>query len=184
MHEKDTSEKNKNSKDLYVPLKISKAILTGVEFSLEAMRFPIDQNKESRSQEKDLKLAQKLIKAGPDHAKFTRGIILQITVEMQIGFMIEMETYRHGVEILSTSSSMHNELKGLSGQNLAEKKQKDLPYKIYKRSLIISYQALRAMYKARRNHRHPDWQIFCDFIEKLPYFEYLIYPEAFPKSVK
>jgi hypothetical protein len=44
---------------------------------------------------------------------------------------------------------------------------------------MASYQALRRIYKQRRHHRHPDWQVFCkDFIEKLPDFDTLIYPEG------
>jgi hypothetical protein len=106
-----------------------------------------------------------------------RGVIAYIELEMQAGFMIEFETYRHGVECLSTSSSMHNELKGLSGPELAEQKQQDLSSKVYKRIVTISYQALRHMYIERRNHRHPDWRIFSRFVEDLNMFDYLIYPE-------
>jgi hypothetical protein len=127
---------------------------------------------------KDAKLAAKLVKAGPDHAKAMRGIVVWVELKMQIGWLIEFEAYRHGVECLSTSSSMHGELRRLSGVELAEQKQNDLPDKVYTRICTISYQALRSMYRARRRHRHPDCQIFCDFIETLPYFDTLIYPEA------
>jgi hypothetical protein len=82
---------------------------------------------------------------------------------------------RNGISVwCGNSSAMHGELKGLKGKELAEQKQKDLPEKVYTRILTISYQALRHMYKARRNHRHPDWQIFCDMIETLPYAGELI----------
>ncbi len=101
-----------------------------------------------------------------------------LDLEFMVGFMIELMTYRDLMEDLSTSSSMHNELAGLVGEELADQKQADLPDKVYKRGVMISYQTLRRMYLARHNHRHPDWQIFCiDFIETLPYFERLIYPE-------
>jgi hypothetical protein len=73
---------------------------------------------------------------------------------------------------------MHGELKELTGEELAEQKQIDLPDKYYTRAVMISYQALRAMYKARKNHRHPDWQVFCRFVKALPYFDILIYPEG------
>jgi len=92
--------------------------------------------------------------------------------------MIEFETYRHGVECLSTSSAMHGELRGMRGEELAEAKQNGLPDKVYRRIVMVSYQALRSMYRARRHHRHPDWQIFCDFVEGLPWFPMLIYPEV------
>lgn len=160
----------------YIPLEINKLLTVGVYESLEAMRLPKNQEA-SVSLNEDLVLASKLIKAGTDHAKFTRGINVYLSMEMQVGWMIEFKTYRHGVEDLSTSSSMHNELSKLVGAELAEQKQKDLPEKTYRTIVVISYQAFRAIYKARRKHRHPDWQIFCDFIEELPYFKELIYPE-------
>jgi len=162
--------------ELYRPLEIELAEITGMMFSLEAMRLP-KQQAPSNDMERDLRLAAALIKAGDDHAKAIRGIIAYVTVKMQTGFMIEFETYRHGVECLSTSSSMHNELRGKKGTALAIQKQLDLPAKVYTRKLTVSYQALRSMYRARRNHRHPDWQILCDWVECLPNFDALIYPE-------
>ena len=166
----------------YIPLEISSDYLaSGLLPSMRAMRLPKGGESDSTHKKlgtRDAKLAAKLVKAGPDHAKAMRGIIVWVELRMQVGWMIEFETYRHGVECLSTSSSMHGELSRLSGADLAEQKQADLPDKVYIRICTISYQALRSMYRARRRHRHPDWRIFCDFIETLPYFESLIYPEA------
>lgn len=166
----------------YKPLKVVRLNLVGIYESLKAMRLPKDK-KPVDDRDRDLLLAGNLIKAGPDHAKFQRGIIVYVEIHMQVGWMIEFETYRHGVECLSTSSSMHNELKGTSGAELAAKKQAGLEEKVYIRICTISYQALRAMYRARRNHDHPDWQIFCDWIERLPCFDRLIMPENFSKPL-
>lgn len=162
----------------YKPLIVDCLEIAGIGHSLKAMRLPKDKQSVDTRWDKDCALASKLIKAGPDHAKFTRGIIVYTKLQMQVGWMIEFETYRHGVECLSTSSSMHNELLHTSGPELAEEKQAGLVDKVYTRICTISYQALRSMYRARRNHRHPDWQIFCDWVESLPYFDALIYPEG------
>lgn len=164
----------------YVPLKVELRNVYGLDESLEAMRVPKKSTGDSLPGmlgSKDAQLAGALIKAGDDHAKFVRGVLAYVKIEMQTGWMIEFETYRHGVECLSTSSSMHGELKHLTGVELAEKKQADLPDKVYVRFVYISYQTLRRMYGKRRNHRHPDWQVFCDFIEGLPYFNQLIMPD-------
>lgn len=166
---------------MYIPLKVRCIEIAGIEASCFAMRLP-KTSISDHGGEQDRKLASKLIKAGDSHAKAMRGVIVYLMMNMQAGFMIEFETYRHGVECLSTSSSMHNELKGLKGVELAEKKQKDLPQKVYRRVVMVSYQALRNMYRQRRDHRHPDWQIFCDFVEILPFFKDLIYPEIQDKS--
>ncbi len=174
----------------YRPLEIELNEVCGVEWAVKAMRLPKGSTgdsvfgyKESGEVEvsrigpQDAKLASALVRAGNDHAKAMRGIVVFLIIKMQVGFMIEVETYRHGVECLSTSSAMHGELKELTGEELAEQKQRDLPDKVYTRSVMISYQALRSMYKARKNHRHPDWRIFCKFIETLPHFNVFICPE-------
>jgi hypothetical protein len=163
---------------MYVPLRIKDWDVQGIPWAMRAMRLPKESIGDSVGDligKGDLALASKLVKAGDDHAKAMRGIVVWLKIELQVGFMIEFETYRHGVEVLSTSSSMHGELKHLKGLKLAVQKQKDLPEKVYTRILTMSYQALKNIYRARRNHRHPDWRIFCsEFIEKLPYATELI----------
>lgn len=163
----------------YKPLEIFNYEIVGINWAMRAMRLPKKSHGDTSHHlhligPKDLHLASNLVKAGPDHAKAIRGINVYLEIKLQVGFMIEFETYRHGVECLSTSSAMHDELAHLNGEELAEQKQSDLPSKQYTRILTISYQALRSMYKARRHHRHPDWQIFCDWIETLPYANELI----------
>ena len=167
----------------YKPLKIVDYEIVGINWAMEAMRLPKNSMGDTYNNyfpkntiigPKDIHLASNLVKAGNDHAKSMRGIIVYLKIKLQVGWMIEFETYRHGVECLSTSSSMHCELAQLYGEELAEQKQNDLPSKQYTRILTISYQALRSMYKARRHHKHPDWQIFCDWIETLPYAKELI----------
>jgi hypothetical protein len=170
----------------YQPLEIKLLEVTGLKWSIQAMRLPKpgsenDSFTSAINQEKlgenDIKLAKSLIRAGTDHGKFSRGIVAYLEIKGQLGFLIEFDTYKIGTQILSSSSSMHGELKELTGISLAEQKQADLPGKVYTRIVMISYQALRAMYKARRKHRHPDWQIFCNFIYSLPHFNVLIMPE-------
>lgn len=168
----------------YKPIEITLLSAHGYAESMSAMRLPKRSVSDSTVTDRefilgpsDADLAARLIRAGADHAKAMRGIVAWLELRMQVGWMIEFETYRHGVECLSTSSAMHGELKELTGPELAEQKQADLPDKVYTRIVTISYQALRAMYLARRLHRHPDWRIFCRFVEKMPYFYELIYPE-------
>ncbi len=145
----------------------------GINSSLEAMRLPMN----GRRKNDDFTLAGKLIKAGDEHAKSMRGIDIWAKLSFQVGWGIELFTYNIGMDDLSTSSSMHNELKGLKGEELADQKQLDLPDKVYTRIIKVNYQTLRRIYKQRRHHRHPDWHIFCDWIETLPHFYDLIMPE-------
>lgn len=178
---------------MYQPLKIETMEVAGFMPSIRGMRKPkgtvVDSFVDYEDYtnpfilgDSDADLAGRLIRAGNDHAKAMRGIIVWVEMKFMVGWMIEFVTYRIGTEDLSTSSTMHNELKELSGYQLAEQKQKDLVNKVYERSEHFSYQALRGIYRARRRHRHPDWRIFCRWIEELPYFDKLIFPEFKPEE--
>jgi len=157
---------------LYKPLKIKILEFAGLKPAFESMRLPTGSTSDMMGI-KDRKLAGKLVKAGSSHSKFTRGIMVYVEMEFQASFMIELDTYKFATT-LSTSSSMLQELKHLKGNELAEQKQKDLSTKVYKRIAVFNYQTLENIYRQRRNHRLPDWQIFCDLIEGLPLFGLLI----------
>jgi uncharacterized protein (DUF2342 family) len=167
--------------DHYKPLRVELLEIGGIPSALTAMRLPMEGRKR-RSKDKDL--AMKLVKLGNEHGKFQRGIEVWCRIHMQAGFMIEFDTYRIGIDTLSTSSSMHNELRYLQSDELAEEKQKTLVDKVYTRIAKISYQTLRRIYIQRRKHKHPDWQIFCNWIETLPEFDWLIMPELIKKNNK
>ena len=42
-----------------------------------------------------------------------------------------------------------------------------------RRTVLLNYQVLKAMYHARKHHKLDEWREFCEFIETLPY-SYLI----------
>lgn len=42
--------------------------------------------------------------------------------------------------------------------------------------MTTNYQQLKTIYQQRRNHRLPEWQIFCDWCETLPYFMEFCFP--------
>lgn len=44
--------------------------------------------------------------------------------------------------------------------------------------MTTNYQQLRTIYYQRRNHRLPEWQEFCDWIETLPHFKELCLDKA------
>jgi len=166
-----------------VPLEISLREFAGLHPSLEAMRLPKKSEGDTpwgalQIGPEDSLLARRLVLAGDDEAKFTRGIVVWLKLHCQLGWAFQYVTYRWGVECLSSSSTMHGNLRGMHGEVLAAKKQADLTELVYVRAEMLSYQALRRIYLARRYHRHPDWLIFCKFMETLPHFDTLIYPEG------
>lgn len=52
-----------------------------------------------------------------------------------------------------------------------------LPSGYYQTRIVTcSYQALRHMYQARKNHRLKEWRQFCEFLHHLPYWQYIVKP--------
>ena len=43
-----------------------------------------------------------------------------------------------------------------------------------RRTVMLNYEVLANIYKARRNHKLIEWHTFCEWIEKLPYSEIII----------
>ena len=159
---------------MYRPIEIETLRVTGQKESFVAMRLPM---KGRKIKLKDRDLAKNLIKSGGSHAKFSRGILVWARMKFQIGFMVELDTYRIGREVLSTSSTMHTDLRHLEGSELATEKQKGLSEVYYDQVATYSFQTLRRIYKERKSHRHPDWKRFCKWIESLEDFD-LIMPEV------
>lgn len=92
----------------------------GFEHAFRGMRNPMNSWSKSDSVftdaddfvigEKDLALAQKLIRAGSEHRKFMRQIFVSVDIIAPAYFMAELDTYKIGVT-RNSSSFMH---KGVS----------------------------------------------------------------------
>ena len=123
---------------------------------------------------KDLNLLQVLLKRGDEHAKVLRGVMVWCSINAPRYFWVEMDTYRIGAERLSSESTMHIEGRGLPEDELIEKKEHLEEGHMQKRIWMFSYQTLRRIYYQRRNHRLPQWRVFCDWIKTLPLAEELI----------
>lgn len=162
-------------------MKISLLEIAGIVSSLQAMRLPKggqphsfmamgeDTNNATMFiDEGDVKLATKLVKAGDEHAKAMRGIIVWLEITAPIYWWREMETYRAGRERLSCESTMHMDCNGLTGDALVKAKAEMPMGKEQKAIDYYSYQTLRRIYAQRKNHRLPQWQQFCKWIETLP----------------
>ena len=124
---------------------------------------------------KDLTLMQTLVKRGDEHAKVVRGIMVWARIKAPVYFTRELETYRAGRERLSSSSTMHQECQGLSGEELQRAKA-ELPMGTEQDFVdVYSYQALRRIVAQRHNHRLPEWHTFIDWVKTLPLAEELIF---------
>ena len=124
---------------------------------------------------KDLSLMTTLVKRGDEHAKVVRGIMVWARIKAPVYFTRELETYRAGRERLSSSSTMHQECQGLSGEELQRAKA-ELPMGTEQDFVdVYSYQTLRRIVAQRHNHRLPEWHTFIDWVRTLPLAEELIF---------
>lgn len=124
-------------------------------------RFTIDDN--------DRKLLSTLVKRGDEHAKVLRGVQVWLEIDAPRFLWQELDTYRIGVEKLSSESTMHIQGKGLSEEELVAMKSALPEGTMQKRIVMFSYQALRRIWIQRHNHRLPHWRAFCEFIKELPF---------------
>lgn len=148
---------------------IARNNLTGERTHLIVWNGSVDINN------KDLSLMQALIKRGDEHAKVVRGIMVWARIKAPVYFTRELETYRAGRERLSSSSTMHQECQGLSGEELQRAKA-ELPMGTEQDFVdVYSYQTLRRIVAQRHNHRLPEWHEFIDWIKTLPLAEELIF---------
>lgn len=180
--------------------------------------------------EADLKLMEKLAKAGSDHAKFRRMITVYMDITAPLYWWSQYDTYKVGT-VANSCSKMHKiadkefTLDDFSCEHLIDKIQNSIegdpesvviemqetyPKEIMldicmilnhyrdlyletndkkywwqmiqllpssynqKRTVMLSYEVLANMYKARKCHKLDEWVLFCDFIETLPYAKEII----------
>lgn len=124
---------------------------------------------------KDMALMSTLVKRGTEHAKAIRGLVVYAEIDAPIYFYRELETYRIGRERLSCNSTMHQQCKGLSGDELVEAKA-NMPMGTMQKTVdMFSYQCLRNIVKQRHDHRLPEWHTFVDWVRTLPFAEELIF---------
>lgn len=124
---------------------------------------------------RDLELLQKLVKAGDEHAKVLRGVVVWCRIEAPRYWWQEMVTYdKIGSQCLMSESTMHIQGKGLSTEELVKMKEELREGTEQGRVYYYSYQTLRRIYRQRRGHRLPVWHEFCKWIESLPMASELI----------
>lgn len=157
----------------------------------------------------DFELMQRLARAGTDHRKFMRMIVVYVDVTAPLYWYKELETYKVGT-VSNSCSTMHTldkrdlELEDFSMDSIEEN---DVAVQLFfdvierinalrrcykeggeksywremiqllpssynqRRTLMLNYEVLANIYRARRNHKLTEWREFCHWIESLPYSE-------------
>lgn len=151
---------------------------------------------------KDHQRANKLANTpiGSGHDQFLTSIIVQFDLTFPLKTWVELQRY-HFIDFCSSMSTMHRitqmnlekscneyvdkkildilkELVYNYNENPTNENFYKLIYNIpsgfeYTARLTTNYRQLKTIYSQRKNHRLPDWHIFCNWIEKLPYSEWI-----------
>lgn len=128
----------------------------------EAARLSHADKKRTRS---DKELLKVLSKRGDDHAKALRGVVYWLEINAPRYWWQEYVTYTIGNFQLGSESTMHSRL-DLTEEELVQSKSLLMEGTLQRRIFMVSYQTLQRMYRARKNHRLPEWREFCSFIEQ------------------
>lgn len=172
----------------------------------------------------DHDLMMRLVKAGTDHRKFMRMIVVYVDVTAPLYWWKELETYKVGT-VSNSCSTMHSIHKkpffvdDFSCEDILDSCDQPLisarwqervdwsPYEVFctivgllnrcremyletgekiwwrqiiqflpsnynqRRTLMLNYEVLANIYRARRNHKLTEWREFCRWVETLPYSE-------------
>ena len=188
-------------------MKFDKTEVFGMESAARAMRNPLESWHKSDSYwgnneyslesyvlgENDLELMQRLIKAGTEHRKFLRQIIVSVDITAPLYWWKEFDTYKVGI-VANSTSTMHklastpitmdcfengemiysftiaelemNRLKYLETKDKNEWKRLivNLPESwLQTRTVTMNYENVRTMIHQRTNHKLIEWA--KDFIE-------------------
>ena len=182
--------------------KIENIKVFGIEDSFKASKYPfaVDINAVDGSMTDRIKSLANC-KMGTGHDVMMQGIIVQFDLTFSNKAWVELQRY-HFIDFVSSQSTMHciskmdikcmcndyvsdtviADVERLKEIYLNTKDSEDYLRLLYNipsgfeltARMTTNYRQLKTIYKQRINHRLPDWRIFCDFVEKLPYAKELI----------
>lgn len=174
----------------------------GLERSLKAAKYAkaVDVNKLS-SDVKPFHYSLAKSGMGEGHDNFLLGVVVQFDLTFTIKAWTEAERY-HFLDIITSQSTMHkiqdmnirdNCFEFVSPVIVEEverlkKQYNDSPgienflklvYSVpvgfkLTAAMTTNYRQLKTIYYQRKNHRLPEWKVFCQWIETLPMFKELI----------
>lgn len=167
--------------------------------SIAAAKYPmqVDPNpNDDRLTVTLVKLAQRDM--GTGHDNWLCGIRVAFDISLTVKCLVELERY-HFADIVSSNSTMHritkfdldkSYCKYVDSRMIAVMKELVCRYNndltpenllavlysnpcgfTYTMRIDTNYRQLKTMYNQRKNHRLPEWQEFCRWIETLPHAE-------------
>ena len=180
---------------------ISNIKVYGLKESVKRSKYPMSIDIESLNDEITTtvtKLATS--KKGEGHDNFLNGIIVQFDLTFSIKAWVEAERY-HFLDFVSSQSTMHkiskmdirnqcNEyvtedsiklLEELKDNYIDEPTTKNYLKLLYNiptgftltAGMTTNYRQLKTIYSQRKNHRLPEWRLFCEQLKELPMSEFI-----------
>lgn len=139
-------------------------------------------------------VAKKLASLNRGHSKFKEFIMVWLDVKAPLDWWKQMATYRH--TSVQSESTMHTLMKSrltqehfeapipksyldylnscIDGNAPLEFVSKMLPQGFLQRRLIcLNYMCLSNIIIQRRNHKLPEWRMFCEKMKQLEHYELL-----------
>ena len=175
---------------------------SGYPMSTKILSDEYEYTDKTEYKQKAIKRCNKLAAApiGSGHDQFLTSIIVQFDLTFPLKAWIELQRY-HFIDFCSSMSTMHriskmelykccnnyvdkNILDILEklvynyNENPTDENFYKLIYNIpsgfeYTARLSTNYRQLKTIYSQRKNHKLPDWHIFCKWIEGLPYSKWI-----------
>lgn len=179
---------------------VSAVSIYGLLPSVQASKFPMstDTNTSPAPTETTYRLAQ--CDPGSGHDQFLTGIVVQFNLTLTNKAWVEAERY-HFLDFVSSQSTMHRiaqfdldqayidyvdpRMVEVMKELVAEYNSDPTPEKYLRvlysnpagfrltARMTTNYRQLKTIYRQRRNHRLPEWRAFCEWIETLPYSEWI-----------
>ena len=179
---------------------VSSVSIYGLLPSVQASKFPMstDTNTSPEPTETTYRLAQ--CEPGSGHDQFLTGIVVQFNLTFTNKAWVEAERY-HFLDFVSSESTMHRiaqfdldqayidyvdpRMVEIMKALVAEYNSDPTPEKYLRvlysnpagfrltARMTTNYRQLKTIYRQRRNHRLPEWRAFCEWIETLPYSEWI-----------
>lgn len=178
---------------------VHNAHVYGLEESIRGAKFPmaVDVNKLTTELTSGIKsLTQS--PAGEGHDNWLNGVVVQFDLKASNKFWVEMERY-HFIDFISSQSTMHRiakfnldeayndyvdqrmieimkELVSAYNDNPSIENYLKILYSNpagfeLTARMTTNYRQLKTIYRQRKDHRLPEWRIFCRWLETLPHSE-------------
>lgn len=180
-------------------MKIENVQIYGLEESIKRAKFPM--SVDIYGLDSELTNGIKSLAnsgTGEGHDQWLTGVIVQFDVTASIKWWTEAQRY-HFLDFVSSQSTMHRATKfeiekqcnkyvdqdvmrvikklvSIHGENPTEENYLRVLYNIptgfqLTAGMTTNYRQLKTIYKQRQNHRLPEWNTFCDWVETLPHSE-------------